>query len=93
MRDTATPSIPRIEPVPEGITRPLWSVMIPNYNSGEYLRKTLLRLPLELPTWCIFAAGYVRRLVLERFAGKRYIPKPRLGAVEAPPVHQQRHAA
>lgn len=27
--------------VPEGIRRPLWSVMIPNYNSGEYLRKTL----------------------------------------------------
>ncbi len=41
MRDTATPSIPRIEPVPEGIARPLWSVMIPTYNSGEYLRKTL----------------------------------------------------
>jgi cellulose synthase/poly-beta-1,6-N-acetylglucosamine synthase-like glycosyltransferase len=41
MRDTATPSIPRIEPVPEGIARPLWCVMIPTYNSGEYLRKTL----------------------------------------------------
>jgi len=41
MRDTATPSIPRIEPVPEGIARSLWSVMIPTYNSGEYLRKTL----------------------------------------------------
>src|SRR4029077_4427202 len=41
MRDTATPSIPRIEPVPEGIARPLWSVMIPTYNSEEYLRKTL----------------------------------------------------
>lgn len=41
VRDTAMPSIPRIEPVPEGIARPLWSVMIPTYNSGEYLRKTL----------------------------------------------------
>ena len=41
MRDTATPSIPRIEPVPEGIARPLWSVMIPTYNSGEWLRQTL----------------------------------------------------
>jgi hypothetical protein len=36
-----TPAIPRIEPVPEGIARPMWSVMIPTYNSGEYLRKTL----------------------------------------------------
>ena len=34
MRDSATPSIPRIEPVPEGIARPLWSVMIPTSNSG-----------------------------------------------------------
>ena len=41
MIDTPTPSIPLVEPVPEGIARPLWSVMIPTYNSGEYLRKTL----------------------------------------------------
>lgn len=41
MRHTATPSIPRVDPVPEGIARPLWSVMIPTYNSGEYLHKTL----------------------------------------------------
>ena len=41
MTNTPTPSIPRIEPVPEGIARPLWSVMIPTYNSAEYLRKTL----------------------------------------------------
>jgi glycosyltransferase involved in cell wall biosynthesis len=39
--DTITPTIPRIGAVLEGIARPLWSVMIPNYNSGEYLRKTL----------------------------------------------------
>lgn len=30
-----------IPPVSPGETRPLWSVMIPTYNSGEYLRQTL----------------------------------------------------
>jgi glycosyltransferase involved in cell wall biosynthesis len=30
-----------IPPVPEGTARPLWSVMIPTYNSGAYLRETL----------------------------------------------------
>jgi glycosyltransferase involved in cell wall biosynthesis len=42
INDTATTSIPSIAPLSQGIRRPLWSVMIPNYNSGEYLRKTLL---------------------------------------------------
>ena len=37
----AMPLIPLIEPVKEGIARPLWSVMIPTYNSGKYLRNTL----------------------------------------------------
>ncbi len=32
---------PAIDPVPKGIQRPLWSVMIPNYNSGNYLERTL----------------------------------------------------
>src|SRR5882672_8085006 len=41
MTDTRTFSIPRIEPVPEGIARPLWSVMIPTYNSERWLRQTL----------------------------------------------------
>ncbi len=41
MTDTLTPSIPRIEPVPEGIARPMWSVMIPTYNSEKWLRQTL----------------------------------------------------
>ena len=41
MRDSRIPLIPKVAPVPEGIRRPTWSVMIPNYNSGEYLRKTL----------------------------------------------------
>lgn len=30
-----------IPPVPEGGSRPLWSVMIPTYNCAKYLRKTL----------------------------------------------------
>lgn len=32
---------PRIEPVPDGVNRPLWSVMIPTFNCARYLRKTL----------------------------------------------------
>jgi hypothetical protein len=32
---------PLIVPVPEGIRRPLWSVMIPTFNCAEYLRQTL----------------------------------------------------
>ena len=30
-----------IPPVPEGVQRPLWSVMIPTYNCANYLRETL----------------------------------------------------
>ena len=33
--------VPRIEPVPAGVKRPLWSVMIPTYNCARYLRQTL----------------------------------------------------
>lgn len=32
----------RIPPLPEGISRPLWSVMIPTYNCALYLRETLV---------------------------------------------------
>lgn len=32
---------PRFEPVPHGLRRPLWSVMIPTYNCAHYLRQTL----------------------------------------------------
>jgi glycosyltransferase involved in cell wall biosynthesis len=32
---------PRIEPVPPGITRPIWSVMIPTYNCARLLATTL----------------------------------------------------
>src|SRR5262249_49179546 len=30
-----------IPPVPDGIARPLWSVMIPTFNCASYLRETL----------------------------------------------------
>lgn len=32
---------PKIDPVPEGVRRPTWSVMIPTYNCAKYLTKTL----------------------------------------------------
>ena len=32
---------PPIDPVPEGIHRPFWSVMIPTYNRAKYLEQTL----------------------------------------------------
>lgn len=32
---------PRIEPVAKGVSRPLWSVMIPTFNCAHYLRRTL----------------------------------------------------
>ena len=32
---------PKIEPVPAGTSRPFWSVMIPVYNSADYMRQTL----------------------------------------------------
>jgi len=37
------PSIPppSISPVPEGVRRPKWSVMIPTFNCANYLRQTL----------------------------------------------------
>jgi glycosyltransferase involved in cell wall biosynthesis len=33
--------MPRIAPVPAGVRRPLWSVMIPTFNCAKYLRETL----------------------------------------------------
>ena len=33
--------IPKMAAVPEGTYRPFWSVMIPTYNCGDYLRRTL----------------------------------------------------
>jgi glycosyltransferase involved in cell wall biosynthesis len=38
-----------IPSVPEGISRPLWSVMIPAYNPARYLRETLSTLLAQAP--------------------------------------------
>jgi glycosyltransferase involved in cell wall biosynthesis len=37
----AAGSVPQIAPVPAGVERPLWSVMIPTFNCAKYLRETL----------------------------------------------------
>ncbi|MBF2025195.1 MAG: glycosyltransferase [Oscillatoriales cyanobacterium C42_A2020_001] len=37
----APPQFPSIAPVPKGVHRPRWSVMIPTYNCAEYLKQTL----------------------------------------------------
>jgi glycosyltransferase involved in cell wall biosynthesis len=34
-------TVPQIAPVPAGISRPLWSVMIPTFNCAKYLQETL----------------------------------------------------
>lgn len=38
-----------IVPVPDGLSRPLWSVMIPTYNCAEYLRETLASILVQDP--------------------------------------------
>ena len=35
--------------MPEGIHRPFWSVMIPTYNNGKYLRRTLESVLCQAP--------------------------------------------
>jgi glycosyltransferase involved in cell wall biosynthesis len=39
----------RLAPVPTGISRPLWSVMIPTYNCANYLRETLQSVLAQAP--------------------------------------------
>lgn len=38
-----------IPPVPDGVFRPLWSVMIPTYNCANYLRETLSSVLMQDP--------------------------------------------
>jgi len=40
---------PRLDPVPEGAPRPLWSVMIPTFNCSHYLRQTLESVLMQDP--------------------------------------------
>jgi len=40
---------PRIAPVPRGIERPFWSVMIPTFNCGAYLEETLKSVLVQDP--------------------------------------------
>jgi glycosyltransferase involved in cell wall biosynthesis len=41
MIEESNHEIPKIEPLPVGTQRPLWSVMIPTYNCAAYLSQTL----------------------------------------------------
>ena len=40
-RPDSASTVPRIAPLPAGVIRPLWSVMIPTFNCAKYLRQTL----------------------------------------------------
>jgi glycosyltransferase involved in cell wall biosynthesis len=39
----------RVDPVPDGVARPLWSVMIPTYHCARYLRETLASVLVQDP--------------------------------------------
>jgi glycosyltransferase involved in cell wall biosynthesis len=44
-----SPDRPIIEPVPDGIARPLWSVAIPTYICAQYLKETLVSVLAQDP--------------------------------------------
>ena len=44
-----SPHRARIEPVPAGVQRPLWSVMIPTFNCNQYLETTLESVLRKIP--------------------------------------------
>jgi cellulose synthase/poly-beta-1,6-N-acetylglucosamine synthase-like glycosyltransferase len=39
----------KILPVPEGVSRPLWSVMIPVYNRTKYMSQAVESVPAQDP--------------------------------------------
>jgi hypothetical protein len=43
------PNRARLDPVPAGVARPLWSVMIPTYHCARYLRETLTGVLMQDP--------------------------------------------
>jgi hypothetical protein len=46
---SATPHRQIIDPIPAGVARPLWSVMIPTFNCAAYLRETLASVLVQDP--------------------------------------------
>ena len=49
MTGSVSSAYPPIAPVPAGVDRPFWSIMIPTYNCAEYLRDTLESVLADLP--------------------------------------------
>jgi GT2 family glycosyltransferase len=49
-RNYAGAVYPVITPLPPGMRRPFWSIMIPVYNCADYLRETLASVLAQMPT-------------------------------------------
>lgn len=50
MTDRPNPAVPAIAPLPEDAARPTWSVMIPAYEAGAYLGRTLASVLAQAPS-------------------------------------------